>query len=87
MENISQNTSYEEESDVPNKFMDTDEILIDHNETESDLVQEIEDPPYKETHFYALLLFFDVVNGVFRKKDLMKEAYEKILFYGYELQI
>jgi hypothetical protein len=83
MENISQNSSFEEESDVPNKFKDTAEILIDHNETEteSDINQMIEPPTYKDTHFYALLLFFDVVNGVFRKKDHMREAYEKIMFF------
>ena len=88
MENVSHDTSFEEDYQQPSsRFMNTSEILINTNEPQSEGSEEemqldtVEEPPYKETHFYALLLFFDVVNGVFRSKDEIKMAFDKIQIY------
>lgn len=64
--------------------VDYDEIDVE-GESDDDIPQDVdvqvEHPPYKETHFYALLLFMDAVNGVFKKSDEVKIAYDKISNY------
>jgi len=86
MENISDDSSFDKVSEPAKEMMKTDEILIDYNEEEEEsefkFNPEEPDTDYQKTHFYALLLFFNNVDLLFKKKNMKREAFEKIMSYS-----
>ena len=82
MENLS-HESDEEESISQAKRVNSSIMMNEYkdNEIDTELITSEKDSAYKESHFYALLLFMNILNGVFREKQDLRNTFEKINWF------